>query len=72
MKEIFDEIQELILIVGALGIWVAFEYFCFKSEAFGSGSQAGATRTAIITIVTNVFTYIFTKSRPKGETKGER
>lgn len=71
MKELFDEIQETILIVGALAIWILFEYLCYKSDAFASASHAGITRTAIITIVTNVFTFKFTKSIPRRDKSSE-
>ena len=62
---LWDEIQETIMIVGALAMWILFEYFCFLSEGFAGQPHVPVTRTALITIVTNLFTFKFTKSLPK-------
>jgi len=65
LKELFDEIQETIMIVGALVLWGGFEYLAFKHPNLQNET---VTRTALITIVTNLFTFKFTKSQspPRG------
>ena len=63
-KEIFDEIQETIMIVGALVLWGVFEYICLTNQAVSNAANIGLTRQALITIVTNLFTFKFTKSLP--------
>lgn len=62
MKDLFDEIQETIMIVGALVMWMGFEYLSFKNPNL---QHETVTRTALITIVTNLFTFKFTKSSAK-------
>ena len=62
-KELFDEVQETIMIVGAIGMWMFFEYFCFKNVEYGQTQNATVTRTSLITIITNLFTFKFTKSQ---------
>lgn len=65
-KELFDEVQETIMIIGALVLWGVFEYICLTNQAVSTAENIGITRQALITIVTNLFTYKFTKSLPKG------
>ena len=65
-KELIDEIQETIMIIGALVLWGGFEYLCLTKSEIASSANIGITRTALITIVTNLFTFKFTKSRPQG------
>ncbi|MYC74955.1 hypothetical protein F4X10_06620 [Candidatus Poribacteria bacterium] len=66
----WDEIQETIMIVGALGLWGGFETLCFFNTEFAALPHVGTTRTAIITIVTNLFTFKFTKSLPSAKNGG--
>ena len=66
INEVFDEIQETIMIVGALVIWGGFEYLCLTKPEIASSANIAVTRTALITIVTNLFTFKFTKSLPRG------
>ena len=64
-RTIFDEIQETIMIVGALFLWGMFEYLVLTNKiAPENSSSVAITRTALIGIVTNLFTYKFTKSQP--------
>ena len=62
--QLIDEIQETIMIVGALVLWGGFEYLCFLHPEVSEMPHASTTRTALITIVTNLFTFKFTKSLP--------
>lgn len=64
-KMLIDELQETVMIVGALVLWGLFEFYLQDS------THATVTRTAIITIVTNIFTYKFTKSSPRGGNGGQ-
>ena len=66
LREWFDEIQETIMIVGALALWGGFEYFALTKPEIGNANTIAVTRTALITIVTNLFTFKFTKSLPRG------
>ena len=67
-KGLFDEIQETLMIVGALVLWGVFEYICLTNQAVSNAENIGITRQALITIVTNLFTFKFTKSLPsRGE-----
>ena len=66
LSEIFDEIQETLMILGALIIWGGFEYLCLTKPEIASSANIAVTRTALITIVTNLFTFKFTKSLPRG------
>ena len=71
-KEFFDEIQETIMIVGALVLWGGFEYICLTKPEVANSVNIAVTRTALITIVTNLFTFKFTKSLPpRGQFKNE-
>lgn len=65
-SELFDEIQETIMIVGALSLWGGFEFLCLTNSEVAGSVNVGITRTALITIVTNLFTFKFTKSLPRG------
>lgn len=69
LREWFDEIQETIMIVGALLLWGGFEYLVMTNKVVeGALPNIGITRTALITIVTNLFTFKFTKSQsPRGQ-----
>lgn len=63
----WDELQETIMIAGALILWGGFEYLVLTGKVTeGSNPSIAITRTALIGIVTNLFTYKFTKSRPRG------
>ena len=66
IQELFDEIQETIMILGALILWGGFEYLCLTKSEIASSGNIAVTRTALITIVTNLFTFKFTKSLPRG------
>ena len=70
INEVFDEIQETIMIVGALVLWGGFEYLCLVNAEAAGAVHIGVTRTALITIVTNLFTFKFTKSQPSTRTGG--
>ena len=64
-RTIFDEIQETIMICGALFLWGMFEYLVLTGKVpAGNEASVSITRTALIGIVTNLFTYKFTKSIP--------
>ena len=65
-KEKWDEIQETIMIVGALGLWAGFEVLCFLNESYAAATHTSTTRLALITIATNLFTFKFTKSQLGG------
>ena len=66
-KEFWDELQETIMIVGALVMWMGFEYLSFKQPNL---QHETVTRTALITIVTNLFTFKFTKSTSRNGNGG--
>ena len=64
-REWFDEIQETLMIIGALALWGGFEYLVLTGKVTANNdSSVSITRTALISIVTNLFTYKFTKSLP--------
>lgn len=66
-NELFDEIQETIMIVGALVLWGGFEYLVLTNKIDSTAqTHIGITRTALISIVSNLFTFKFTKSLPRG------
>ena len=66
INEIFDEIQETIMVIGALVLWGGFEYLCLTKPEIANSANIAVTRTALITIITNLFTFKFTKSLPRG------
>ena len=71
MKQLFwDELQETIMIVGALGLWAGFEVLCFFNEGYASSPHTDTTRLALITIATNLFTFKFTKSSSSVQSGG--
>ena len=65
-KEKWDEIQETIMIVGALALWAGFEILCFFNNEYANSDHTSVTRIALVTIVTNLFTFKFTKSQSGG------
>ena len=71
-KETWDEIQETIMVVGALVLWAGFEYLCFTNEKYSIAPHTDTTRLALITIVTNLFTFKFTKSTGTPKFGGEK
>ena len=70
IKEIFDEIQETIMIIGALFLWGMFEYIVLTKPEVSAVPTVAVTRTALITIVTNLFTFKFTKNQSGGRNNG--
>ena len=69
-SETWDNIQDTIMIAGALGLWGGFEVLCFMNESFAALGHVNTTRTALITICTNLFTFRFTKSQTSASTGG--
>ena len=65
----WDELQDTILIVGALVLWGGFEVLCFLKEQFATSPHTAGTRIALITICTNLFTYRSTRSSPEYQKK---
>lgn len=59
IKLIFDEVQDTLMIAGAMGMWAAFEFYSIANPEM---QHETTTRTALITITTNLFTFRFTKS----------
>ena len=69
-KEQWDELQETIMIAGALILWGGFEVLCFLNHDFSAAPHTTGTRMALVTIVTNLFTFKFTKSQSGGGRNG--
>ena len=69
-KDKWDEIQETIMICGALGLWAGFEILCFFNSEYAGSNHTAGTRIALVTIVTNLFTFKFTKSQSGGGRNG--
>lgn len=65
-KEIWEEIQETLMIAGALFLWGAFEYLCFKNPEYASANHTNTTRLVLTNIVNGLFTFKFTKSHIRG------
>ena len=66
-KETWDEIQETIMIIGALSLWGGFEYLCYLNSEYAAASHTHTTRLVITNIVNALFTFKFTKSQIKKE-----
>ena len=67
----WDEIQETIMIVGALALWGAFEFLCFLDPEYASANHTNTTRLVLTNIVNGLFTFKFTKSQiRKGDANG--
>ena len=62
-KETWEEIQETIMIVGALFLWGSFEYLCFTNPEYASANHTNTTRLVLTNIVNGLFTFKFTKSQ---------
>ncbi|MDE0016082.1 MAG: hypothetical protein OXU51_07850 [Candidatus Poribacteria bacterium] len=66
-KETWDEIQQTLLLGLSFGMWIVFEYWCYKSPEFASASHTTAVRLVLTNIVTGIFAYIYTKSTGNGK-----
>ena len=69
-KQTWDELQQTLLLVLSFGMWVTFEYWCYKDSAFAALPHTPAVRLVLTNIVTGIFAYIYTKSTantPKGK-----
>lgn len=64
-KETWDELQQSLMLVFSFGMWVVFEYWCYKKPEFASASHTTAVRLVLTNIVTGIFAYIYTKSTGK-------
>ncbi len=68
-KETWDELQQTLLLGLSFGMWIVFEYWCYKSPDFASASHTTAVRLVLTNIVTGIFAYIYTKSTGQGDKK---
>lgn len=69
----WDELQETIMIVGALALWAAFEFLCYTNSDYAEANHTNTTRLVITNIVNALFTFKFTKSqvRRNGDSNGK-
>lgn len=69
-KETWDEIQQTILLLFVFGMWVAFEYWCYKDPDYAALPHTMTVRIILTNCVTGLFTYIYTKSVPSNGKRG--
>ena len=62
-KENWDELQETLMICGALFLWGAFEFLCYMNSEYAAANHTNTTRLVITNIVNGLFTFKFTKSQ---------
>ncbi len=61
-KQTWDEIQQTLMQVMSLGMWIMFEYWCFTSPEFAQLPHTPAVRLVLTNIITGIYAYIYTKS----------
>lgn len=72
-KETWDELQQTLMLAFSFGMWVTFEYWCYKDAAFAALPHTPAVRLVLTNIVTGIFAYIYTKSTAQnGGHNGEK
>ena len=70
--KLWDRLQQTLLLVMSFGMWIMFEYWCYKDADFGAAAHTTAVRLVLTNLVTGIFAYIYTKSLPdKDDEKGE-
>ena len=65
-KESWDELQQLVLISGAILMWGGFEILCFLNPEYAATPDSTAKRHFIEKVVLMIVTYVFTRSFPGG------
>lgn len=61
-KETWDEIQQTILLILIVGLWIIFEYWCYQKPEYAAGPQTNGIRLVITGFVTGLMSSIYTKS----------
>ena len=60
-KETWDELQQMVYLLLAFGMWIMFEYWCYKKAEYAQQPFTGTVRLVLTNIVTGLFTYLYTK-----------